>query len=78
MKNFATLLQAKRELPITSWKKFFPKRLSAMTLLMNFLHGLISPDPNRRFASAEAAVHVDTAAAAFHRQLILVGHGNRI
>jgi len=40
-------------------------------LLINFLQGLIAPDPNRRFASAEAAEHVDKGAAAFHRQLIL-------
>jgi hypothetical protein len=38
---------------------------------MNFLQGLIAPDPNRRFPSAEAAEHVDKGAAAFHRQLIM-------
>jgi len=35
------------------------------------LRGLIAPDPNRRFPNAEAAVHVDQGAAAFHRQLIM-------
>ena len=64
------LLQAKRELP-SRLEKILPEEVICNNLLMQFLHGLISPDPNRRFASAEAAVHVDTGAAAFHRQLIL-------
>ena len=40
-------------------------------LLMSFLLGLISPDPNSRFPSAEAADLVDRGAAAFQRQLII-------
>jgi serine/threonine-protein kinase len=64
------LLHAKRELP-TKLEEILPEEVVCNDLLMQFLHGLISPDPNRRFASAEAAVHVDTGAAAFHRQLIL-------
>jgi serine/threonine protein kinase len=64
------LLQAKRELP-SKMEEILPEEVVCNDLLMQFLHGLISPDPNRRFASAEAAVHVDTGAAAFHRQLIL-------
>jgi hypothetical protein len=38
---------------------------------MNFCRGLIAPDPNRRFPSAEAADFVKGGAAAFHRQLVL-------
>jgi serine/threonine protein kinase len=64
------LLHAKRELP-SKMEEILPEEVVCNDLLMQFLHGLISPDPNRRFASAEAAVHVDTGAAAFHRQLIL-------
>ncbi len=64
------LLRAKRELP-SRLESILPEEVVCNDLLMQFLHGLISPDPNRRFASAEAAVHIDTGAAAFHRQLIL-------
>ena len=64
------LLQAKRELP-SRLAKILPDDVLCNELLMNFLVGLISPDPNRRFPSAEAAEHVDKGAAAFHRQLIL-------
>lgn len=64
------LLQAKRELP-SLLGKILPDDVLRNELLMNFLQGLIAPDPNRRFPSAEAAEHVDKGAAAFHRQLIL-------
>jgi serine/threonine-protein kinase len=64
------LLQAKRELPLRL-VEILPHEVVCNDLLMQFIQGLISADPNRRFASAEAAVHVDTGAAAFHRQLIL-------
>lgn len=64
------LLHAKRELP-SRLRDILPEEVLRNELLMNFLIGLISPDPNRRFASAEAAEHVDRGAAAFHRQLIM-------
>jgi serine/threonine-protein kinase len=64
------LLQAKRELP-NRLDEVLPEDISRNELLMNFLLGLISPDPNRRFPNAEAAEHVDTGAAAFHRQLVI-------
>jgi serine/threonine-protein kinase len=38
---------------------------------MNFCRGLISPDPARRFPSAEAAELQQEGAASFHRQLVL-------
>lgn len=64
------LLHAKRELP-SRLTEILPDDVICNELLMNFLVGLISPDPNRRFPSAEAAEHVDKGAAAFHRQLIM-------
>ncbi|MGB7324076.1 MAG: serine/threonine-protein kinase [Rubripirellula sp.] len=64
------LLQAKRELP-ANLSAILPEDVLRNELLMNFIGGLISPDPNRRFPNAEAAEHVEKGAAAFHRQLIL-------
>lgn len=64
------LLAAKRELP-GRLDQVLPKDVLVNELLMNFLKGLIAPDPNRRFPSAEAAEHVEQGAAAFHRQLII-------
>ena len=37
---------------------------------MSFCQGLIDPDPEKRFQSAEAADLVEIGAAAFHRQLV--------
>ena len=68
--RFRDLLHAKRELP-SRLVDILPEEVVCNELLMNFLMGLISPDPNRRFPSAEAAEHVDKGAAAFHRQLIM-------
>ncbi len=68
--KLSELLQAKRELP-SRLDAILPDEVVRNELLMNFLLGLISPDPNRRFPSAEAAEHVDKGAAAFHRQLIM-------
>ncbi|TWU27087.1 Serine/threonine-protein kinase PrkC [Novipirellula galeiformis] len=67
--NLRQLLQAKRELP-ARLHKILPEDVLRNELLMSFLQGLIAPDPNRRFPSAEAAEHVEQGAAAFHRQLI--------
>lgn len=67
---YRELLQAKRELP-SRLHEVLPEDVLRNELLMNFLRGLVAPDPNRRFPSAEAAEHVDQGAAAFHRQLIL-------
>jgi len=64
------LLQAKRQLP-SRLEYILPEDVLCNDLLMNFLQGMIAPDPNRRFPDAEAAEHVDQGAAAFHRQLIL-------
>ena len=37
---------------------------------MTFCRGLVNPDPNQRFPSAEAAELLEEGAAAFHRQLV--------
>lgn len=68
--KLADLLQAKRELP-SRLDEILPDDVIVNQLLMNFLRGLVAPDPNRRFPSAEAAEHVEQGAAAFHRQLIM-------
>jgi eukaryotic-like serine/threonine-protein kinase len=68
--NFRELLEAKRELP-QRLDQLLPNEVLRNELLMNFLRGLIAPDPNRRFPSAEAAELVDQGAAAFQRQLVI-------
>ena len=47
-----------------------PEDVACNDLLMRFCRGLIAPDPQLRFPSAEAAELVEEGAAAFHRQLI--------
>ena len=42
------LLQAKRELP-SRLDEILPEEILCNELLMNFLVGMIAPDPNRRF-----------------------------
>lgn len=68
--NLRELLEAKRELP-QRLDQVLPNEVLRNELLMNFLRGLIAPDPNRRFPSAEAAELVDQGAAAFQRQLVI-------
>lgn len=68
--NLRELLEAKRDLP-QRLDTLLPDEVLRNELLMNFLRGLIAPDPNRRFPSAEAAELVDQGAAAFQRQLIM-------
>lgn len=68
--NLRDLLEAKRELP-QRLDQVLPQEVLRNELLMNFLRGLIAPDPNRRFPSAEAAELVDQGAAAFQRQLVI-------
>lgn len=69
-KRLPDLLAAKRELP-QNLQRILPEDVLRNVLLMNFLKGLIAPDPNRRFINAEAAEHVEEGAAAFHRQLTI-------
>ncbi|WP_145270387.1 serine/threonine-protein kinase [Planctomycetes bacterium SV_7m_r] len=68
--SLVDLIQAKYELP-DRLAELLPDEISRNELLMKFIRGLIAPDPNLRFPNADAAEHVDTGAAAFHRQLVI-------
>ena len=67
--DFAELLEAKQTLP-ERLHSILPAEVSTNELLMAFCQGLIDPDPEKRFQSAEAADLVEIGAAAFHRQLV--------
>jgi len=67
--SFKDLLEAKR-LMAQRLPRFLPPEVVSSELLMNFCRGLIAPDPNRRFPSAEAAELLKEGAASFHRQLV--------
>jgi serine/threonine-protein kinase len=68
--SYKSLLEQKRTLP-NRLHELLPQEVSCNPLLMNFCRGLISPDPTRRFPSAEAAELLQEGAASFHRQLVL-------
>jgi len=68
--NYRELLEAKRRLPQVL-SQILPAEVAVSELLMNFIRGLIAPDPARRFPSAEDADLVKEGAAAFHRQLVM-------
>jgi serine/threonine-protein kinase len=70
--TYRDLLEAKRILPMRL-PQFLPQEVVVNELLMSFCRGLVAPDPNRRFPSAEAADLVKEGAASFHRQLIVGG-----
>jgi serine/threonine-protein kinase len=63
------LIEAKRTL-YERLEDMLPEDVARNELLMSFCRGLIAPDPQQRFESAEAADLVDVGAAAFHRQLV--------
>ena len=67
--KYKDLLEAKRLLP-QQLQLFLPEEVTVNELLMSFCKGLISPDPMRRFPTAEEADLVDCGAAAFQRQLV--------
>ncbi len=67
--SFRELLEAKRSLP-HRLPEFLPQEVACSDLLMNLCRGLIAPDPQRRFPSAEAADLVKEGAANFQRQLV--------
>ncbi len=69
MNSYRELLEAKRVLA-QRLPQILPHDVACNELLMNFCRGLVSPDPMRRFPSAEAADLVKEGAASFHRQLI--------
>jgi serine/threonine-protein kinase len=70
--SYKDLLEAKRFLA-QRLPQFLPDEVTCNELLMSFCRGLIAPDPNRRFPSAEAADLVKGGAASFLRQLIVGG-----
>ncbi len=69
VKGLGSLLKAKHSL-IDELHLVLPEEVYCNELLVNFCRGLINPDPQQRFISAEEADFRDEGAAAFHRQLI--------
>jgi len=67
--QFKDLLEAKRMLP-QRLEEILPDEITVNELLMTFCRGLVSPDPMRRFPTAEEADLLDNGAAAFQRQLV--------
>jgi serine/threonine-protein kinase len=63
------LLEAKRFIG-QRLQTFLPEDVTRNELLMQLVRGLIAPDPERRFPSAEEAAFRETGAAGFHRQLV--------
>ncbi len=67
--DLPTLIEAKKKLP-HRLESMMPEEVACNDLLMAFCRGLIAPNPEERFPSAEAAELLEEGAAAFHRQLI--------
>ena len=65
-----TLIKAKRSL-VERLPDLLPEEVVCNDLLMTFLRGLVEPDPEDRFSSAEIAETHEDGAGAFHRQLII-------
>ncbi len=72
--SYGDLVQAKRLLP-QQLPKFLPPEVVVNEMLMNFCRGLVAPDPERRFPSAEAADLLEEGAAHFLRQLTMTNLG---
>jgi serine/threonine-protein kinase len=53
--------------------QILPSQVASSERLMSFCKGLIAPDPNKRFESAEAADVFHDGAAEFQRELIIGG-----
>jgi serine/threonine protein kinase len=67
--TLSELLEAKRRL-IYRLEEILPTDVARDELLLHFCRGLISPDPMRRFSTAEEADFQHHGAANFHRQLV--------
>lgn len=67
--DFRDLLEAKRKLP-QRLPELLPPEVACNNHLMNLCRRFITPDPTRRFPSAEAAELLEDGAAQFHRQLV--------
>jgi len=70
--TYSDLLEAKRFLA-QRLPHLLPSEVACNELLMNFCRGLIAPDPNRRFATADGANNGMEGAAGVHRQLVFGG-----
>jgi serine/threonine-protein kinase len=69
--SLSQLLEEKRSLP-ERLSSILPAEVTVNRLLMQLCKGLIAPDPNLRFPTAEEAdLREQGGAAAFHRQLVL-------
>ena len=69
IKKLDELIEAKRTLAMRL-PEILPEEVVVNDLLMSFCQGLIAPNPDNRFDSAEAAELMEDGAAEFHRQLI--------
>lgn len=69
MNNLRDLLEAKRLIG-QRLKSILPDDVTRNELLMHLVRGLIAPDPQRRFPTAQHADLDEQGAAAFHRQLV--------
>jgi eukaryotic-like serine/threonine-protein kinase len=67
--NFEAILNLKKNL-VHELPKLMPREVATNSLLMSFIEGLVAPNPEDRFHSAEAALTMEDGAAAFLRQLI--------
>ncbi len=67
--DLTELIAAKHSLSSRLYE-ILPEDVARNDLLVAFCRGLIAPDPDERFPSAEAADLFDFGAAAFHRQLV--------
>lgn len=69
--SLSKMLEEKRSLP-ERLSTILPGEVTVNRLLMQLCKGLIAPDPNLRFPTAEEAdLREQGGAAAFHRQLVL-------
>ena len=67
--DFEAILNLKKNL-VHELPKLMPREVATNSLLMSFIEGLVAPNPEDRFHSAEAALTMEDGAAAFLRQLI--------
>lgn len=69
MQRFSDLIAAKKQLP-DRLSEYLPPEIKQDERLLALLRGLIAPDPDNRFANAEAADLLEHGAANFQRQLV--------
>ena len=67
--DFASVFSLKKNL-INELPKIMPREVATNSLLMGFVEGLVAPNPDDRYGSAEEALLVEDGAAAFLRQLV--------